>query len=546
MKHDPSSTRTWRLLNLSRGLEESEQELRLRACRKAGVSPDRLRGFRIARQSLDARRLRGEILFRCQVDLILPAATSTPAMRRAQKAGKLREAPKPAALELEGLPASVRKTRVVVVGAGPGGLFAAVTLARNGARVTVIDRGDPIPLRGRSIVAMHRYRRHDPESNLLFGEGGAGTYSDGKLYTRVDDPLEVLLLEELVACGAQQTILYDARAHIGTDRLHRVIPALRERLRTQGVEFHWRARMEGLAVDDGPPKQVRAVKTSGGELPCDAVLVAVGHSARDSWSVLASHGVLFESRPFQFGVRVEHPQSLIDRARFGTGKERELLGAASYNLVMKQSGDDPGAHSFCMCPGGRIVASISDPGHLCTNGTSNSRHSSKFATAAIVTTVRPADWAPFGDGPFAGVAFQRHFEKLFFDAGGGDYTAPSQRVPDFLSGRLSEGELRTSYLLGARPERIDELLPPRVRDALRKALLQFDQNIPDFAGPEGLLIGVESRSSGPVRIPRDRETARAVGFSNLYPVGEGAGHAGGIMSAALDGANSARALLRTV
>ena len=546
MKSEPSATRTWRLLNLSRGLEETEQELRLRACRQAGVSPERLRGFRIVRQSLDARRRRGEIHFSCQVDLILTAGTNTPAMRRARKSGKLREAPQPASLELKRLPASARALRVVVVGAGPGGLFAALTLARNGAQVTVIDRGDPIPERGRSIVALHRHRRHDPESNLLFGEGGAGTYSDGKLYTRVDDPLEVLLLEELVACGAQQTILYDARAHIGTDRLHRVIPAMRERLRAAGVKFHWRTRMEGLLVEDGPPRQVLAVKTSGGELPCDAVLVAVGHSARDSWNLLESHGVRFESRPFQFGVRVEHPQALIDRARFGTGKERELLGAASYNLVMKRSGEDAGAHSFCMCPGGRIVASISDPGHLCTNGTSNSRHSSKYATAAIVTTVHPADWAPYGDGPFAGVAFQRHFEKLFFDRGGGDYTAPAQRVPDFLSGRVSSGDLKTSYLLGARPERIDELLPPRVRDALSKAMLQFDRNITDFASADGLLIGVESRSSGPVCMPRDKETGRAEGFSNLYPVGEGAGHAGGIMSAALDGANCAQALLRAL
>ncbi len=538
------STRTWRLQNLSRGLEESEASLRRRACDELGLDADRLAGFRIVRQSLDARRARGPIRFVCQVDLVVDAGVETGRMRRARKSGRLDEAAAPASLVVERADPSLRDGHVVVVGAGPGGLFAAATLAANGVRVTIVDRGDAIDERGKRIVQFNRHRRHDPDSNMLFGEGGAGTYSDGKLYTRVDDPLEVLLLEELVGCGADASILYDARAHIGTDRLHRIIPALRRRLEERGVRFQWRCRVDGLAMAGDAPGRIAAVRTERGELGADAVLLSIGHSARDTWEMLAGHGVRFETKPFQFGVRVEHPQALIDAGRLGSGRERELLGAASYNLVCRDGPDGPGAHSFCMCPGGRVVASISEDGFLCTNGMSNSRHSSRFANAAVVTTFTGEDYRAFGDGPFAGVQFQRHFERRFFDEGGGDYTAPAQRVPDFIAGRLSTGEMRTSYLLGTRPARIDELLPTKARDALCRALPRFDRGIPGFAGAEGLLVGVESRSSGPVRMPRDRETRRALGFENLFPVGEGAGYAGGIMSAAIDGAKSAQAMLR--
>jgi len=541
---DPETLRTWRLKGLSRALEESDETLRARACARAGLPIEALRGFRIARQSLDARRGREQIHFVCQVDLIVPAGLETRAMRRLKKCGKLAPAPRPASLRVDPVAPSAARSRVAVVGAGPGGLFAALILAENGVQVTLLERGDAIRERGRKLAAFHRRRRHDRDSNLLFGEGGAGTYSDGKLYTRVDDPLEVLLLEELVAAGADADILYDARAHIGTDRLHRVIPELRRRLEARGVRFEFGTRLERFSIDEGPPRRIRSLITSAGELPCDALLLSIGHSARDTWSALARQGVQFESKPFQFGVRVEHPQALIDRARFGSGRERLLLGAASYNLICKPKGDGPGAHSFCMCPGGRVVASISEAGELCTNGMSNSRHSSRYANAAIVTTLRPEEFAPYGSGPFAGVEFQRHFERLCFEAGGGDYTAPAQRVPDFLAGRLSSGALESSYLLGTVAYRIDQLLPERVATALAAALTRFERQIEGFSGPDGLLIGIESRSSGPVRMPRDPETRRALGFTNLFPAGEGAGYAGGIMSAAIDGARSAQALLR--
>jgi hypothetical protein len=377
----------------------------------------------------------------------------------------------------------------------------------------------------------------------LFGEGGAGTYSDGKIYTRVDHPLEFPILQELIACGAPEEIAFDARAHIGTDRLHRILPALRARLHDDGVRFHWGTRLEGLVIEAGQAgRRVRALRTSQGELACDALFLAPGHSARDTFERLATQAVVFESKPFQLGVRIEHPQCLIDSGRYGDAAWANHMGAAYYGLSCKAGQGAPAAHSFCMCPGGQIVTSVNTPGLLCTNGMSNSRHSSPFANAAIVTTLDSRD---VGAGPFAGIAFQEELERRFFAAGGGDYHAPAQRAPDFLAGRDTVDVGRSSYKLGLAPGRIDGLLPERVRDALRHALLRFDRSIPGYAGPDALLVGIESRSSSPIRIPRDDATRLAAGFCNLYPIGEGAGYAGGIMSAAIDGARSAHVLLQT-
>jgi uncharacterized FAD-dependent dehydrogenase len=286
---------------------------------------------------------------------------------------------------------------------------------------------------------------------------------------------------------------------------------------------------------------VTSLVTANGELPCDALVFAPGHSARDTWRALAAQGLPIEAKPFQLGVRIEHPQPLVDLGRYGDSPEARLLGPAYYALTCKPGDGAPGAHSFCMCPGGQIVASVSQPGLLCTNGMSNSRHSSPWANAAIVATLGPRE---FGSGAFAGVELQESLERACFALGGGDYTAPAQRAPDFLAGAVSAKVGRSSYRFGLRPARIDSLVPEMVRDALRHALVRFDRTLPGFASEQGLLVGIESRSSGPVRIARDPETLRAVGFANLFPVGEGAGSAGGIMSAAIDGARAAQALLR--
>lgn len=536
------ATRTLRVRGLRLGVGEPEEALRARALAAAGLGAGDLRGFRIARKSLDARRQGGrrQLAFSVHADLVIDERHRSASLDRALRAGRVVPAPERGRIEVERRHGSVAAARVAVLGAGPAGLFAALVLARGGVRVELVDRGPALRDRGRALARFGRTRELDPESNLLFGEGGAGTYSDGKLYTRVDHPLEIPLLEELVACGAPPEILYDARAHVGTDRLHRILPRLRARLEAAGVRFHFDTRVEGLVLRGQGPRRVVGLATRSGEIACDALVLAPGHSARDTWQQLADQGVAFEPKPFQLGVRVEHPQALVDAGRHGSGPEAALLGPAYYGLACRAGAGAAAAHSFCMCPGGQIVTSVSQPGLLCTNGMSNSRHSSPFANAAIVTTLGPREYGP---DTFDGVALQERLERAAFEMGGGDYTAPAQRVGDFLAERESTQLVRTSYRFGIRPGRIDRLLPPPVRAALLRALARFDRQIPGFAGPEAILVGVETRSSGPVRVPRDPDSLRARGFANLYPVGEGAGYAGGIMSAAIDGARAAQALL---
>jgi uncharacterized FAD-dependent dehydrogenase len=525
------------------GLDEPESVLRGRAASAAGIDLERLRGLRIAHRSVDARRHGAErrLRFIVHADLVVDATFHGVVFDDAVRVGKIVEAPEVGSFRVAAQALGRQRVRVVVVGAGPAGLYAALVLSINGVAVDLIDRGAELRQRSKDVARFHRTRIPNTESNLLFGEGGAGTYSDGKLYTRVNDPLEVLCLEELVSCGATPEILFDSRAHIGTDRLHRILPVLRSRMESLGVRFHWNTRLDGLVLEAGHPRRVRAVRTSAGEMPCDALLLALGHSARDSVRTLHTQGVRVASKPFQLGVRIEHPQELINRGRYGEGHAAALLGPAYYNLVCKAGEGVPASHSFCMCPGGTIVASTSSPGLLCTNGMSNARHSSPWASAALVTTFGPTE---FGPGPFAGVDFQETMERRFFEAGGRDYTAPAQCADDFLSGRPTARPRHSSYVFGTRSVRIDSLLPSLARVAIGRALVQYERQIPGFSSAAGLLVGLESRSSGPVRLPRNRETLVGDGFENLYPIGEGAGYAGGIMSAAIDGARSALCYLR--
>lgn len=528
------------MLALPLGLDEPESALRARSAQAIGIDPTAIRSLAVSRRALDARR-RGrpaDVRFVVHVDLELDAALRSPALARALRSGRAQRVEPPARFELDAFETRWRECRVAVVGAGPAGLYAAWALAANGVGVDLVDRGPGLRERSRAVARFQRRRELDPERNLLYGEGGAGTYSDGKLYTRTQHALESPIVATLVEAGAPPEIAFDARAHVGTDRLHRVLPRLRARLEAMGVCFHFGMRVDGLV--EGAPGRVRALATSEGELGCDAVVLATGHSARDTLRALAAQGLAVEAKPFQLGLRVEHPQAFVDEARFGKDADVARLGHAYYALAARASDSCAAVHSFCMCPGGQIVAAVAQPGLLCTNGMSNSRHSSPFANSGMVVTLGPRE---VGDGPFDGVAFQEALEARFFEAGGGDWTLPAQAVPDFLAGREGAALPRSSYKLGTRAARIDRLLPGSITEALRAAIHRFDRQMPGFAGPEGLLVGVESRSSSPVRLPRDPRTRRALGFENVFPVGEGAGYAGGIMSAAIDGARSAQALL---
>ncbi len=535
------------MTNLTFGLDEPEDQLGERACEAAGIALERLRAVRIARKSLDARRAasgRRRFRFVITADLTVDRVPTGASFERALRSGRVKPLPPARALPLARSEMAGRLPEsVAIVGSGPAGLFAALVLAESGCRVDLVERGGPIRERSHALAGFFNTRVPDPENNLLFGEGGAGTYSDGKLHTRIDHPLSAPILEVFVACGAPREILYDSRAHIGTDRLHVLLPALRQRLIDAGVRFHWNTRFEGFGFrNEGTTRTIDRLRTSNGDISCDAAILAIGHSARDTWARLVEQGVEFEARASQLGVRIEHPQSLINSGRYGDGPEAARLGAAYYGLVSRAGNTIAASHSFCMCPGGQIVASVNSPGFLCTNGMSNSRHSSPWANAAIVTAVGPRE---FGPGAFAGVDYQRALEARFFDQGGADYRAPAQRASDFVAGRKTRSLGATSYKFGVVPGRIDQMLPETVRDALRRALLAFDRQIPGFASGEGTMVGVETRCSAPLKIPRDAETIRARGIANLYPVGEGAGHAGGILSAAIDGAQAAQALLRT-
>ena len=539
---------TWRVLGLRLEIDEPESCLRQRAAEKAGIAPEIIRSVRVARKSLDARVRRGRRTVRFVVHVDIEVAPSgsrqklSAALDQAVRSGHVIPQPSPSPLHLEAIHASWHGSRrLAVVGAGPAGLFAALALARSGVRVDLFDRGPALADRSRAVARFLRHRALDPEANLLFGEGGAGTYSDGKIYTRVDHPLESSILAELVECGAPPEIAWDARAHIGTDRLHGILVRLRERLIEVGVRFHWSTCMTGWRSEErAGERRVAALQTDSGEVDCDGIVLALGHSAHDTLQRLSEQGLSLAAKPFQLGVRVEHPQALIDQGRYGDPALAGELGAAYYGLSSRRGSGVAAAHSFCMCPGGQIVASVNVPGLLCTNGMSNSRHSSPFANAAIVTTLGPRELGP---GPFAGVAYRERLERSFFEAGGGDWHAPAQRVPDFLNGQPSAEVGRSSYKMGCIPGRIDQLLPDEIRAPLQQALRRFDRQIAGFAGREAVLVGIETRSSGALRISRSEDARLAEGWSNLWPVGEGAGYAGGIMSAAIDGVRTAHALL---
>ena len=431
--------------------------------------------------------------------------------------------------------------RPLVVGAGPCGLFAALMLARWGLRPIIIERGQAVRTRTVDTWRLWRGGTLNPESNVQFGEGGAGTFSDGKLWSGIRDPQHLgrLVLEEMVRAGAPEDILTASKPHIGTFRLVTIVTSMRAQIEALGGQYRFATRLESLDVEEGVLQKLRL--SDGTELPARHVILAPGHSSRDTFAMLHAAGVAMDAKPFSIGVRIEHPQTVIDRAMFGAYAGHPALGAADYKLVHHCS-SGRSVYSFCMCPGGQVVAATSEPGHVATNGMSQYSRAERNANAGLVVGIDPTDYP--GDA-LAGIAYQRHWERLAFEAGGGDYRAPAQRVGDFLAGRPSTelGEVIPSYQPGVTPTDLARCLPPFVTDAIRQAIPAFAARIPGFDHPDAIMTGVETRTSSPLRIARD-ETLQSPTVRGLFPAGEGAGYAGGILSAAIDGIRAAEALAR--
>ena len=427
--------------------------------------------------------------------------------------------------------------RPLVIGAGPCGLFAALVLAQMGFRPIILERGKVVRERTKDTWGLWRRSVLTPESNVQFGEGGAGTFSDGKLYSQIKDPRHLgrKVLTEFIKAGAPEEILTEAHPHIGTFRLVTMVESLRQTIEGLGGEYRFQSKVVDLLMEDGRMRGVRL--ESGAEILSGHVVLAVGHSARDIFQLLHDRGVAIEAKPFSIGFRIEHPQSLIDKARFGASKKE--LGAAEYRLVHHASnGRD--VYSFCMCPGGTVVAAASEEGRVVTNGMSQYSRNERNANAGIVVGITPDDYP---DGPLAGIALQRHWESNAFIAGGKSYAAPAQRVGDFLAGRPSTslGSVIPSYRPGVTPTDLSTCLPDYAIAAIREALTAFGKQIKGFDMDDAVLTGVETRTSSPVRVPRG-EDFQSLNIKGLYPAGEGAGYAGGILSAGVDGIKVAEAV----
>jgi uncharacterized FAD-dependent dehydrogenase len=528
-----------RLTEIKLPLGHAEDALRAAILKRLGIPEHELIRFEIHRRGYDARQ-RGHIVLVYTVDVELTREGAV--LKRLAGDKHVAVTPDMAYKFVTHAPEGLA-SRPVVIGAGPCGLLATLVLAQMGFRPMMLERGKAVRERTRDTWGLWRQGKLDPESNVQFGEGGAGTFSDGKLYSQIKDPHHHgrKVLEEFVKAGAPEEILYVGKPHIGTFKLVAMVEHMRETITGLGGEIRFQSKVADLDIVDG---QVRGVVLESGErIAADHVILALGHSARDTFEMLHKRGVFIEPKPFSVGLRIEHPQSLIDRCRFGDQAGNPTLGAADYKLVHHAS-NGRSAYSFCMCPGGTVVAATSEAGRVVTNGMSQYSRNERNANAAIVVGVTPADFT--GDvqaNPLAGMAFQRRWEAAAFDAGGGSYKAPAQKVGDFLAGRPSTGpgSVIPSYTPGVHWTDLATCLPDYVIATLREALPAFDRQIKGFAMSDAVLTGVETRTSSPIRITRG-DDCQSLNTRGLYPAGEGAGYAGGILSAAVDGIQVAEAV----
>ncbi|MBZ5791496.1 NAD(P)/FAD-dependent oxidoreductase [Burkholderia contaminans] len=516
---------------------ESALEAAIRArLAELGVAADELLRYTVFRRAHDARK-RSDIKLTYIVDL--EVRDEAAALERMAGKPHCGVTPDMAYHFVTKAPEHADFLRPVVIGMGPCGLFAGLILAQMGFRPIILERGKAVRERTKDTFGLWRKSVLNPESNVQFGEGGAGTFSDGKLYSQIKDPNHYgrKVLDEFVKAGAPEDILYLSRPHIGTFRLVSMVEKMRASIHELGGEVRFETRVDDIEIDQG---KVRSLTLSNGEtLRCDHVVLAVGHSARDTFQMLHDRGVYVEAKPFSLGFRIEHPQGLIDRSRFGKFAGHKQLGAADYKVV-HHANNGRAVYSFCMCPGGTVVAATSEPGRVVTNGMSQYSRAERNANAGIVVGITPDDYP---GGPLAGIAFQRKWEERAFELGGGDYRAPGQLVGDFIAGRPSTslGSVEPSYKPGVNPTDLSTALPDYVIEAIREALPEIDKKIAGFAMHDAVLTGVETRTSSPIRIRR-KDDYQSMNVDGLYPAGEGAGYAGGIYSAAIDGIEVAQAV----
>jgi uncharacterized FAD-dependent dehydrogenase len=494
---------------------EDQAALQRLAAAALKISPQQVSGIKILKRSIDARGRK--VVYRMQLQVFIgePYQPETYIIK---------------------YPDVKNAKPVIIIGAGPAGLFAALQCIESELKPVILERGKDVKQRRRDLANINKQGLVNPESNYCFGEGGAGTYSDGKLYTRSTKRGDVnQVLKTFVAHGAEEDILIDARPHIGTNKLPGIITAIRETIQNAGGEIHFDTKVAGLLVDFG---KIKGVKTLSGETwKADAVILATGHSARDIFEMLHRQNILIEAKPFALGVRIEHPQEIIDRAQYHCDDRGEYLPPSYYSLV--EQVDGRGVFSFCMCPGGIIAPCSTEDKEIVVNGWSPSKRNNPYANSGTVVQVNLEDVKGDNADPFKLLRFQQEVEQIAFKAGGGNLVAPAQRMVDFVGGRVSIDLPKNSYLPGTKSVELSEVLPNWIAASLRKALPAFGKKMKGYYTNEAILVGVESRTSSPVKVPRDKETLQHPQVAGLFPCGEGAGYAGGIISAAIDGINCA-------